>query len=198
MNTLQLFHDETSSTLAVLNELHAAFSDVKFHLYRSNDQMKFITCFVAIFSSGESCVDLWEKVNSSVAVASQSFINSGVMPWNLYLLMCSPDSLGKLSKYKIENDRFAARKIIFSNQELPQVTNDPYRAALENAILGNDIELTNLEAPENADAGSANQDNFIRTFLLSKSQPVPADRKPASIRLRKQYLSELMGIAKNT
>ncbi|WP_405083869.1 ABC-three component system middle component 1 [Paraburkholderia caribensis] len=116
MNTLQLFPDETSSTVAVLNELRSAFSDVKFHLYRSNDQMKFITCFVAIFSSGESCVDLWQEVNSSVAIASQSFLNSGVMPWNLYLLMCSPDSLGKLSKYKIENDRFAARKIIFQTR----------------------------------------------------------------------------------
>ncbi|MEX3936326.1 ABC-three component system middle component 1 [Paraburkholderia phymatum] len=160
--------------------------------------MKFITCFVAIFSSGESCVELWEKVNSSVTVVSQSFINSGVMPWNLYLLMCSPDSLNKLSKYRIENDRFAARKIIVSDQELPQFANDPYRAALEDAILGNDIELTNLEASENVEARSVNHDNFIRTFLLSKNEPVPVDRKPASIQLRKQYLSELMGIAKKT
>lgn len=192
MNTLQLFRDETSSTLVVLDELHSAFNDVKFRLYRSDDQIKFITCFVAIFLARESCIDLWEKVNSSIAAASQSFINSGVMPWNIYLLMCTPDQLDKFSKYKIENDRFAARKIIFSSHELPQTTSDPYRAALENTILGNDIKLTNPEALENTPPGPANQDSFIRTFLLSKNQSVPTDRKPTSIRLRKQYLAELM------
>lgn len=198
MNTLQLLRDETSETEAVLDELRVMFYEVDFRLYRSDDSLKFINCFVAIFMSAESCVALWEKVNSSIAVASQRFLSSGVTPWNLYLLVSTPEKLTKIEKYKIENDRFAARKITLSDAELLSRSSDRYRDALEDAILGTDIELSVPSDAVFAIPLQDDEESAIRRFLFSKNNTVPADRKPASAQLRKKYIEELIEIGLGT
>jgi len=198
MNTLRLLRDETSETEVVLHELRVMFCGVDFRLYRSDDPLKFINCFVAIFASAESCVALWEKVNSSIAVASQRFLTSGVTPWNLYLLMSTPEKLTKFEKYRIENNRFAARKITLSDAEFLSQSSDRYLNALEDAILGKDIELTDPVKTALATPVQDPQESLIRRFLFSKNDIVPTDRKPASAQLRKKYIEELIQIDLST
>lgn len=196
MNTLQLLPDQTLSTKAILEDLCVLFPGVLFSVYRSDDVRNFITCFVAVFTTTSACNDLWDQVNSSVAAASQRILEGEIAPWNLYLLLSTPERLTKIVKYKIENDRFAARKITIASPELPGHVQDVYRTVLENTILGIDLELSDpVEKKYGGGVVSDLDDNAVRSFLMSRPGLVPQDRKPASSQLRKEYIRELINLA---
>jgi hypothetical protein len=184
--------DETQKILDILQKLHA---DVQFSLYRSNDELNFINCFIARFVSSSACTHEWENVNSSIALVAQEVMRGEVAPWNLYLLICTPDELAKDVKYKIENDRFAARKITTTTAELPSSVSDVYGEILEDLILGRDLELTD-PTPSGSRPGSLEpfETSAIRDFILRKNEFIPQDRRPTSILVRQQYIEDLLDI----
>jgi len=166
------FHESESSQ--ALSELSRLFPQAEFKIYRSDDSTNFITCFVSIFRSTKECVLQWESVNSSVAVLAQGIMQGDAAPWNLYLVIATPDDLPRDVKYKIENDRFAARKITIASDQLPTGVPDAYKAAIENIVLGNDLHL--FQARPKAGNIATEEDSYIRKFLLSQPGIIPQDR----------------------
>jgi len=199
---LQISLNQTSDALKIIDDLQKIYVDVSFSLYQSDDRLHFITCFVAKFPSAASCAEEWENVNSSIALAAQEVMHADVAPWNLYLLICTPDTLPKHLKYKIENDRFAARKITIIKAELPVDATDAYKNVLENLILGRDLKLmesapevaTKLKSDVETSSQQKNEASAIRDFILRKDELIPQDRKPVSGLLRKQYIEDLIKI----
>lgn len=202
MNTLHLLKDETADSANILAELSMLYIGVNFELYRSNDAARFITCFVATFRSTADCVQYWENINENIAVLSQRYLHGEAAPWNVYLLISTPEDLLKDVKYKIENDRYASRKITVAHYELPENTNEPHLIFLENIIFARDLTLTAPQsnhslknpAPLKAQDPEQIKANTIKHFISMKDGLIPQDRKPSSIELRKQYVREMINL----
>jgi len=192
MNMLKILSSQGSDSEQVVSGLSRSFPQVEFKIYRSDDSQSFITCFVSIFKSAAECLTQWESVNSTVAMSAQGIMQGYAAPWNLYLIIVTPDHLTKDAKYRIENDRFAARKITILSTDLPQDATDGYKTLIENVILGSDLHI--LEAKTQVNNPKTLEDSDIRKFLLSRPGIIPPDRKPASSELRKKYINELLNL----
>jgi len=175
-----------------LVELSRLFKDVNFKIYKSSDSEQFITCIFSVFQSNLDCTQSWESINSTVAVVGHEMMHSESGPWNLYLIILTPDTLPKALKYKIENDRFAARKITFSLADLSLESSDPYNSIIDNLILGADLELYQ----ENPDRKNyiISDNSKIKHFLIENEIEIPQDRKPNSRLIRKNFINQLLDL----
>jgi hypothetical protein len=160
---------------------------VKFSLYKTDDDKKFISCFVARFPDAESCERQWEGITRNIAFNYQVALTSEFSAWNIYLALISPVPLERSLKYRIENDRFALRKIVIAKNEGGTTSSDEVITLLENVILGADLEI-----------GKAQQEvlpppapSVIRA-LFSAGERIPFDNKDVSIQARKAHLANLM------
>lgn len=203
---LQLLKDETAESSRILAELAVSYARTEFKIYRSNDAERFITCIVAIFPDVMECIQQWQNINDTIAIVSQQLLKGNAAPWNLYFLISTPKMLPKDIKYRIENDRYAARKITTAHYELPDDAPDPYLAFIENIILARNISIKKIAASnsiegsaisetEQVDQGAA---KVIKEFIFSKDGLIPQDRKPGSVELRKQYVREMISLVVKT
>lgn len=187
---MQLFRSDVNLTF-LLNII----PQVKFALYQSDDNKTFINCFVAYFEDNESCAQYWRAINNEIAVEYQPSLPDEFSSWNIYLALVTPLAMDKHLKYRLENDRFALRKIVLSGPSYVSGTcdemtieHDGVRIALENSILGRDLKLSS-----SADDVSCKVElsNPFREFLSTMS-PLPLDGKDKSSEVRRVRINELL------
>jgi hypothetical protein len=160
---------------------------VKFSLYKTDDDKKFISCFVARFPDAESCERQWEGITRNIALNYQVALTSEFSAWNIYLALISPVSLERSLKYRIENDRFALRKIVIAMSESGTTSSDKVVTLLENVILGADLEIGKVQQEVLPPPALS----VIRASL-SAGERIPMDNKEISIQARKAHLANLM------
>ncbi|MVX67094.1 hypothetical protein GKZ28_25925 [Clostridium chromiireducens] len=59
--------------------------------------------------------NIWEKVNNDIALYFQSEIENEVSRWNIYIFFLVKGNVRPIIKYKIEQDKYCARKIVLDN-----------------------------------------------------------------------------------
>lgn len=163
------------------------FPGVEFSLYRSDDAGHFISCFVARFSDSKSCEKYWGEITSEIAINFQADLNNDFASWNIYLLLVCPENIDKHLKYKIENDRFALRKILVTLQKNESQSDDQIIEVLEDAILGRDLKIGVTSSTESMPIYMSE----IRKKLAAIPR-IPLDGKDISIQIRRQQIAELM------
>ncbi|TCF96672.1 hypothetical protein BZM26_36225 [Paraburkholderia strydomiana] len=177
----------------LLNDLNLGFlkniaSNVDFAFFHSDDARHFISCFVARFSDNETCAKHWRLINNEIAVEYQSSLQDEFSSWNIYLALVTPSAMDKHLKYRIENDRFALRKLVLAGPTFASESDAVVREALENSILGQDLKLSDVgdglyDQLENS--------NRFRDFLSTSSQ-LPLDGKERSSEVRRRRINELL------
>ncbi|WP_322614518.1 ABC-three component system middle component 1 [Pseudomonas sp. BIC9C] len=126
-----------SKTAHDLGFLKSEFKEVEFELY-SCDQLQFINCIVCWFGSSEEMVASWKAIQSIVSVKFKP--EAKFSRWNIYLVMLCPDRLEVREKYVIENDRYAARKVVLDNQgERPTI--ESIEKLINVELLGANLKL---------------------------------------------------------
>lgn len=170
-----------------LSFLTENFPEVDFSFLQSNDSERFISCFIARCPSNEKCAAYWKRITNQIALDFQEGLSNTFLSWNIYLALVTPNPVEKHLKYKIENDRFALRKLVFSGPRFFEDTDQSIISTLEDMILGKDLKLgvTSDSVPQNE--GS----NAVREYLAN-IQPVPSDGKQKSEAIRKQIISDLI------
>lgn len=163
-------------------------SDVDFSFFQSDDERRLISCFVARFSGNESCESYWRLINNAIALEYQSSLQDEFLSWNIYLALVTPSVMDKHLKYRIENDRFALRKLVLAGPTFASASDVFVRETLENSILGRDLQLSDagVEVREPLDSS-----NKFRDFLANSSQ-LPLDGKENSSEMRRLRISELL------
>lgn len=162
--------------------------DVDFSFFQSDDERHFISCFVAHFSDNEACAKYWQLINNEIAVEYQSSLQDDFLSWNIYLTLVTPSAMDKHLKYRIENDRFALRKLVLAGPTFASESGAVVREALENSILGQDLKLSDVKG------GLYDQfenSNSFRDFLSTSSQ-LPLDGKERSSEVRRRRINELL------
>jgi len=170
--------------------LTAHFPAVEFSLFKSDDSVGFISCFVAKFSNAHDCEATWLDITSLIALDFQEQLENENAAWNIYLVLFCPEKLKKHSKYQIENDRFSLRKLVLDGPNYFGKTEIQIVDFLETAILGRDLVISdqpNVVEENNKDETH----NYIRE-ILSNGKVLPMDSKEASIKLRKNLIAELI------
>ncbi|MDO6545207.1 ABC-three component system middle component 1 [Photobacterium sanguinicancri] len=132
--------------------------------------------FFCGFSSVESMDELWEGINSFLAVHLAKHFESDFQRWNVYIFMTSNKKIPPALQYKIENDTFFSRKIVLKNNQT--LFNDENISEMINGyILNSDIDIglaqgeVNLEysseslvydilTKENIDKGKGNTESI--------------------------------------
>lgn len=170
-----------------LGFLENKFPTVKFYFLQSSDAENFISCFIAQFSTNDECANNWRKITNQIALYFQEGLSNTYASWNIYLALVTPSPVEKHLKYKIENDKFALRKLVLSDPLFYADESSSIVSILENSILGKDLELGAASESVLQEEGS----NIVREYLAAIAD-VPSDAKEASIQIRKNMISDLL------
>lgn len=122
-----------------LNFLHTKFKEMNFQLFVSNGEGSYISCVACWCESASQVVDNWSAIQNYLSVYYQP--PGDIALWNIYLAFFCTEKLPIWEKYKIENDKYAVRKLVLDGTGtiLP---NAESLTLLNNHLLGADLELT--------------------------------------------------------
>lgn len=129
-----------------LSFLSSEFENVNFEIY-SSDQLQFINCITCWFDSPEELIKSWKALQSIISVKFKPEVRFA--RWNIYLAMLCAAPLDVREKYAIENDRYAARKIVLDGLgELPPA--EKIEEMINVELLGTDLKLQTMPQPTSA------------------------------------------------
>lgn len=167
-----------------LDFLSDQYENIRFNMFRSDDPLSFISCITCVCETSAEVVENWPAIQNIVSVHHQPA--GGLAAWNVYLVFVTVEQVPLWEKYEIENNKFAARKIIIDGLlEIPSL--EQLAIELQNQLLGSDLTLdTRVNAPKEA--------------LLSLERYVrgaPLDSKIESREKRAQMINSIMEFLKN-
>lgn len=171
--------------------LDQQFPDIHFSFYQSTDIEHFISCFVASVPNNQSCKDNWLNINTEIAINFQAALTSELASWNIYLVFICPEQIDKHLKYKIENNRFALRKIVLTLKIDQTTWEQQILDILGRTILGDDLELGSALDLACAVPLITTDENFIRGALANVPK-IPLDGKEKSIQIRRKQIEDLL------
>ncbi|CAN7581914.1 ABC-three component system middle component 1 [Pseudomonas umsongensis] len=118
--------------------LTAEFDGVEFHMFRSDDLLSYISCIACLCKKPSAIVENWRVIQNLVSVHHQPPGN--LAAWNVYIAFITIGTVPIWDKYQIENNKYAARKLIIDGcAELPTV--EQLTDCLEEQLLGADLTL---------------------------------------------------------
>lgn len=120
-----------------------------------------ISVFTLTIEKAALLKDNWRDIYSSIAAYFQSSLpaESEFEKWNIYLFYICREEVEKELQYKIENDRFASRKIVLGNCK--EVINDKTVSTIINQhITNSDLKIDNQVQQANS--------KFIKSHVISK------------------------------
>ncbi|MBD9983717.1 MULTISPECIES: ABC-three component system middle component 1 [Citrobacter freundii complex] len=129
-----------------LNFLVSEFEGIRFELF-SVEKLNFINCIACWFDTSQELVTKWKEIQSIISLKFKP--ESRFSRWNIYLVLLCPDSLDIRDKYVIENDRYAARKIVFDNLGT-QLPLENIESKINIELLGTDLKLQEVIPSDNS------------------------------------------------
>ena len=118
--------------------LNAEFGNIQFHMFRSDDQLSYISCIACICEEASAIVENWRVIQNLVSVHHQP--SGNLASWNVYIAFVTVGQIPIWDKYQIENNKYAARKLIVDSlPELP--TLEKLTDYLQEQLLGADLKL---------------------------------------------------------
>jgi len=154
------------------------------------DKNSKLTCFSFLITSTD-LENIWQSITNEVAMNYIAHLENGFSKWNCYIVFLCSSEISKDLKYKIENDKFAARKILLEGIS-ETISEDEITIIINNKILDLNIHLSDSlqSRSENIELSTISQN------LLSKD--LPLDRKDESIKQRQEWINiELKRIVLN-
>lgn len=162
-----------------LDFLTSEFEKSRFELF-SADKLSFINCIVGWFDSAEEMVEKWKAIQSIISVHFRP--PARFAKWNIYLVMLCPQKVNIRDKYVIENDRYAARKIILDGLG-KHLTTEEVRLKLNIELLGTDLKLRDA-MPSTA--------SKVKLGIASLIKNAPIDSTSKSKEIRGEIVSKLV------
>lgn len=74
-----------------------------------------INIFTVLLSDNNELNECWEELTNSIAVHFQSLLEKDIEIWNIYVLFLVKEVVDKELKYKIEQDKYSSRKIVYDD-----------------------------------------------------------------------------------
>lgn len=159
--------------------LNTEFDGIEFRMFRSDDSLSYISCIACLCNQASDIVGSWRVIQNLVSVHYQPLGN--LASWNVYVAFVTTEQVPIWDKYQIENNKYAARKIIID--ELPELPAPEQLAVyLQEQLLGTDLTLDSRV-------------NEPREALLSLEKFVrgaPLDQKAESKEKRASMINDII------
>lgn len=125
-----------------LQSIQNIYKNISVGLYQET-LLGTINVFTLLFEKTADLGDSWKDIYSSIAAYFQTGLpaDAEFERWNIYLLYICREGVDKELQYKIENDRFACRKIVLGNCE-DQLTDKIVEKLISQHITNSDLEIT--------------------------------------------------------
>ena len=101
-----------------------------------------VNIFTLLFNTTADLAETWRDIYSSIAAYFQTGLpaDAEFERWNIYLLYICREDVDKELQYKIENDRFACRKIVLDNIT-DDLTDDLVEKLISQHITNSDLQI---------------------------------------------------------
>ncbi len=108
--------------------------------------------------------DIWEKLNSTIAVELTPHFNTEYELWNMYLFFLSQEDISNTLKFKIEHNKFSSRKIVadVKSTGLDMVTIDQL---ISKYITNEDITISEVDNLPQTKENSYSNDSTIYKLI---------------------------------
>lgn len=103
-----------------------------------------IYIFQVIVETEEELNKYYEAITASIATDFQSDLEKAIERWNIYLIFECKDYIDWQTRLKIEQDKYAVRKLIWDNMREEELNNKEY---IRKRLLGFDIK-EKMEPPK--------------------------------------------------
>jgi hypothetical protein len=162
-----------------LSFLSTHYESIEFHMFCSDDPFSFISCITCICESSEAVLENWRSIQNIVSVYHQP--SGGLSAWNVYLVFVTASRVPVWNKYEIENNKFAARKIILD--DLPEIPDlDQLAIELQKQLLGTDLTLDQ----------STDESREALLSLKGDVRGIPLDSKSESKEQRAKMINSII------
>lgn len=163
-----------------LTFLSSKFENIDFQLFVSNDEASYISCIVCWCKTSSQIIENWSAIQNYMSAYYQPPGDLAI--WNIYLTFFCLESLPQWEKYKIQNDKYAVRKLVLDGvQALPDSAHA--QTLINNHLLGADLELKESSTQPKID---------FSLFLNDYVRGVPLDTKFTSIEEREQRINNII------
>ncbi len=104
-----------------------------------------VNVFTLLFENVSVLKENWKDIYSSIAAYFQAGlpVESEFERWNIYLFYICREEVEKELQYKIENDRFASRKIVLGNCK-EEITDEVVERVINQHITNTDLEIGDM------------------------------------------------------
>jgi len=162
-----------------LSVLSVKYDKIRFHMYCSDDPLSFISCIVCVCETSADILENWRTIQNVVSVHYQP--SGDLASWNMYIVFFTTDVFPVWEKYEIENNKFAARKIIIDKFS-GAPTSAQLVTELQKYLLGTDLRL-DPRVNESKEA-LLSLDKYVRG--------APLDSKNESREIRASMVNEII------
>lgn len=142
-----------------------------------------LSCFSFQIDSEEALEESWQNITNEIAVNYIAHLEDSFSKWNCYIVfICSP-AISKELKYKIENNKFALRKIVIDGLE-SSVSAEDIKKIINNRILDLNIVLkeSDIKKSESVELSRLSQELLLKDL--------PLDKKDESIKARQSWINK--------
>jgi len=171
-----------------LDFLQYEFEKFKFELFSVdiNDNL-FMSCIVCWSNSQEDIVSFWKDIQGELSVKYQP--EDEYARWNIYLIYLSKEKLSLDDKYRIENDKYFARKLVLDGLvDIPDLSSAQEMINCE--LFGHDMHL-----------GEENKvvdiEGVIDSELLELIKKISLDTKKESKEIRANIIKYMVKGVRN-
>lgn len=142
-----------------------------------------LSCFSFQFNSEDALDIAWQNITNEIAVNYIAHLEDSFSKWNCYIVFLCSSAIPKELKYKIENNKFALRKIVIDGLERPVSAEDIIKI-INNRILDLNIELkeADIKKSESLELSILSQELLLKEL--------PLDRKDESIKARQSWINK--------
>lgn len=97
--------------------LRAAVGNVRFSCWEKVAPQFTLYLFTLLVEDGQEIINTWEGITNNIASEFQASLSKQVEIWNIYVVILSRNRLGKELKYRIEQNKYSSRKLVFDGFE---------------------------------------------------------------------------------
>jgi hypothetical protein len=169
----------------IVEFLRRRWPEIDFYLFKSSPD-EFISCFVAVYASEGLLVETWESITSVIAAEYQQELDCAYAAWNIYLACICNEPVRKEVKYRIENDRFALRKMVLDGNA-GGLSIEAIKSDLDEIILASGLQVSSAQ-----DKTQTPPTPGLLQDLIDNWSPIPGDGKESSINIRRAHISSLL------
>jgi len=143
-----------------------------------------LTCICINLNEEATLVEHWERITNEIAIEFISKLNDSFSKWNCYLIFICTKPLSRAIKYKIENDKFAIRKIVIDDFKR-KLTDGEVTRLLNERILSSKIVLT-----QNTSSNSKGEVKLSDSANRVLDIDIPIDSAVDSMKQRKVWIEK--------